>query len=161
MSDEYEKYMLGGKSSAAKKASALLKAKHTCSYIEEILSEVETPVVVYTDHVDSCLAIANHFKVRPIHGGVSVEDRAEIAKNFRVLVATIGSFSVGVTLTQAKNLVFNDLSWIPADNYQALKRIHRIGQNETCVIHYVLGGRVDKFILNMIRDKMKVIEAVK
>lgn len=158
---EYENYVLGGKSSVAKKASAILKAKFTCEYVDSLLEQTEDMIVVFTDHVSSCEIIANHFKVTPIHGGTPVEDRMKIASNaVKVIVATIGSFSVGVNLTKANNLVFNDVSWIPADNFQAMKRIHRIGQTKSCLIHYVLAGHVDEFILDMIKTKMEVINSI-
>ena len=86
--------------------------------------------------------------------------RIQIAEKSKVIVATIGAFSVGVNLTKANHLVFNDISWVPADNEQALKRIHRIGQERACTIHYVVGGHVDKFILDKVRSKMKIINSV-
>jgi SNF2 family DNA or RNA helicase len=163
LAKEFEAYLQGGKNIVAKKASAILKAKATMSYVGDIIEQGNGPVVVFTDHVESAKMIGRHFAVTPITGETPSEQRSQIAKSLEmgrisVLVATIGSFSVGVNLTCSNHLVFNDCSWVPASNLQALKRIHRIGQTERCVIHYILAGHVDEFILDTLQKKLAVID---
>jgi len=70
-----------------------------------------------------------------------------------VLAATIGSLSVGVTLTAARHVVFNDLSWVPGDNLQAEKRIHRIGQKNACTAHYIEASETDAYIRKTLEEK--------
>ena len=57
-------------------------------------------------------------------------------------------------------MVFNDLSWIPANNVQAKKRIHRIGQEDDCTYHYIYGSRIDQMIGKQLREKEKIINKV-
>lgn len=158
-----EEFEEGGRGSSAKRISAVAKVKHTQEYISNLLENGCAPVVVFSDHVEPAKTIANTFGTQAITGDMSISKRQEIYEKFtkgrqsRVLVATIGSFSVGVNLVNTCNLVFNDISWIPGDNYQALKRIHRIGQTRTCTIHYMLGGLLDGDILRKVQEKMKVI----
>jgi SNF2 family DNA or RNA helicase len=68
--------------------------------------------------------------------------------------------SVGVTLTAAQDVVFNDLSWVPADNMQARKRIHRIGQSKKCRCHHMISGPTDAYIKAVLEEKEKTINQV-
>jgi len=55
-------------------------------------------------------------------------------------------------------MVFNDLSWVPAQNAQAEKRFHRIGQEHKCVVHRILGSPEDTLIVKQLTDKMLVLK---
>lgn len=65
--------------------------------------------------------------------------RGEICETFQtdprrgVLIATIGALKEGVTLTAATHGIFTDLTWVPSDYSQAVKRMHRIGSRETVI----------------------------
>lgn len=163
LDEEFKAFLSGNKNSAAKKESALLKAPATIAYVEEMLKQDIGQIVIFTDHVESAKMIARHFKVPPIVGETLSEERGRIGIKFGlgaypILVASIGAFSVGSNLTSASHLVFNDCSWVPANNLQALKRIHRIGQTKRCVIHYILAGHIDEFILDTLQAKLAVID---
>jgi SWI/SNF-related matrix-associated actin-dependent regulator 1 of chromatin subfamily A len=126
------------------------------------------PIVIFTDHLGPVEVIREElkdFKVAVIVGGVSVKKREKIKTDFQagyydVLIATIGAFSTGVTLTRSSNLVFNDISWVPSDLQQAKDRIHRLGQTATCFVHYIVGAVVDKKILRSIQAKLRTIKKV-
>jgi SNF2 family DNA or RNA helicase len=149
-----------------KKNAAMLKVKYTEKYVENLLDEGGSgPVIIYTDHVEPCLALAKYFKTTGIHGGTSVFDRYRLANEFKsgkasVLVATIGSFSTGISLIESNNLVFNDIAWVPGDLDQAIGRIVRVGQTKACVIHYLLGSPQDKQILTRVKEKTRVIREI-
>lgn len=146
----------------AKAKAALEKVPMTISYVEDLLKEVGE-IVIYSDHVASTQAIAKHFKVTPITGRTPMETRKEIAEDFqrgstKVIAATIKSFSTGVNLTRANNMVFNDYSWVPGDMSQAVFRINRIGQDRQCIIHRMLGSPQDEYILKTISQKEVTIK---
>ncbi len=147
-----------------KTKAALKKAPFTIQYVKSLLEEVDS-VVVYTDQVESCEAIAAGLEVKPITGKVSPEARYAIARDFqngktKVLVATVRSFSTGIDLTSSCNLVFNDLPWVPGDISQAIFRIKRITQKRAPVVHYVLGSPQDKYIMETLQSKIKTISEV-
>jgi len=149
--------------SGAKARSALVKAAFTARYCQDLSQESRNPILIYTDHRRSCKKISEELKCPMIWGDTSISDRDRIVKGFqrgeyKFLVATIGAAQAGYTLTAASNLVFNDLSWVPADNMQAEKRIHRIGQNKRCVIHRILGSRQDQAIVATLTEKQEVLK---
>jgi hypothetical protein len=149
--------------SKTKRLSAEKKVKYTIEYIENLFAEGMDKVVVYSDHVASTEAIAAHFNVPAITGAMESDKRFEIAQKFEaggydVLVATLESFSTGVTLTSACNMVLNDLSWIPSTNKQAYGRILRVTQTRPCIIHRVIGSKQDAKIIEKLDEKQKVID---
>jgi Superfamily II DNA/RNA helicases, SNF2 family len=167
LEDLFLKYIAGHKIEPTGKAlSALTKAPHTVEYVKDLLENGAGPLVVFTDHVESAKAIASAIpEAQCITGQMLPTLRAGWVEMFQagqlpVIVATIGSLSVGVTLTAARHLIFNDLSWIPSDNLQAEKRIHRIGQRNTCFIHYMEATETDAIIRKTLHDKLAAIEAV-
>lgn len=146
----------------AKARSASVKAKATIDYVKGI-GENGSQVVVFSDHKESCEIIAEGLGVPFIHSGTSMKKRDQIKADFisgkiQYFVATIGTMSEGVTLINANDVVFNDLSWVPADNRQAKKRIHRRGQTKTCRVHYVWGSYQDNEIGKLLRNKERVLK---
>jgi SNF2 family DNA or RNA helicase len=143
---------------------ALEKVPFTVEYCRNLLEEVDS-VVIFTDHVESCIALAKALNATPIHGSVRPEDRTRVANNFKsgktkILVATIGSFSTGNNLVESHNMVINDPPWVPGELEQAEFRINRIGQTKTPMYHYIQGSIQDAYIYNTLREKDEVIEAV-
>ena len=148
--------------STVKKNNAFHKAEFTANYVKELIDNGVGPIVVFTDHVDSLKLMGGMLKCPTISGGTSVENRAVYftlfqAGQINVLCGTIGAMSTGVTLTKSSNMVFCDYPWVPADLKQAEGRIHRIGQKEKCVAHYILAGKIDEYILDTLRKKNEII----
>lgn len=62
---------------------------------------------------------------------------------------------VGTTLTRAQDMLFVERAWRPADLVQMEDRIHRIGQQNACVITYLDGaGTIDSAIAALLADKV-------
>jgi SWI/SNF-related matrix-associated actin-dependent regulator of chromatin subfamily A-like protein 1 len=79
----------------------------------------------------------------------------------RVLVANIIAGGVGLHLTAARQVVFNDLDWVPSNHWQAEDRAYRIGQTNTVHVTYVkAGGTVDDFVGTLLETKAAIIGAV-
>ena len=53
-----------------------------------------------------------------------------------VFVGNIASAGVGITLTSSDCLIFNDIDYVPSNNFQMEDRIHRIGQTKPVDIYY-------------------------
>lgn len=148
--------------SSNKALSARLKAPLTVDYVKSIIEEGQGPVLVFTDHIDSAEIIAEGLKVAAITGKTPIQKRQSLISEFTnressVLVTTIGTGSVGYNLTVSTHCVFNDRSWVPADNLQAEKRVHRIGQDQRVIIHNMLAGPLDSFINHKVSEKLEII----
>lgn len=108
-------------------------------------------------------ALCGDYTVAPVDGTVAVDERSAIVELFQkgkiqCIVATIPSLSTGVTLTAATKCIFNSLDWVPAENLQAEKRIHRIGTTKPCTIYQMVRTGFDKKLMVILNEKMRVIE---
>jgi len=156
--------------STIKANAALAKTQFTYEYCRHLMQTGEGPLVIFSYHPAALADLKNRFegdncKVGLIDGNVSVDRRHEIKNAFQgghldVVLMSIGAGSVGFTLHAARHVIFNDLSWVPGDNDQAEKRIHRIGQDKKCISHRILGGPVDVRIVKALTEKMEVIKEI-
>jgi len=153
--------------STVKRGSAMSKTLATSLYVENIILQSENPVLIFSDHVDAVRMInkllSKSFVGSEITGVVSMDTRQHIVEKFQkkevqYLVCTIAAMGFGWTLTAASHVVFNDVTWVPADLDQAMKRIHRIGQEKKCFVHYLHHSDVDKMIYRTITSKRRVVE---
>jgi len=146
--------------------ASMLKCSDTVALANEILDQSESLVIFESFVEPSKLifeALSKEYKVAFIDGGTNMQKRQRIVEQFQsgeilCIVATIGALSTGVTLTAASKMIFNSLSWVPADNMQAEKRIHRIGTSEKCFIYRMLKTEFDANICKMLTKKENVIE---
>ncbi len=148
--------------------NALMKVSATIEYALDLVLEHKEPTIVFTDHVEPCMKIseglaAKNLKVAALHGDIPTDTRSALVDQFQkgkldALVCTVGAASSGFTITRARNMVFNDLPWGYVDVMQARKRIHRIGQDKTCIIHYILISDADQWIKKKIMKKEKILE---
>jgi SWI/SNF-related matrix-associated actin-dependent regulator 1 of chromatin subfamily A len=160
---------MGTHTTQLKVAAAMEKVPHTCKYLINMVEQGES-VVMFSDHVDPITAIAANLNKAGIECGtitgvVTQNKRQEAIQEFqegrlKVLCCSIKAASTGLTLTRARHLVFNDLSWVPADLEQARKRIHRIGQEHACLIHHMTMGEVDANIQEKIIEKSKLMREI-
>lgn len=105
----------------------------------------------YRATVDACVAVAKDLGLRTaqIDGGTSKPERLRAVEAFQaggldVLVGSLETISEGLTLTAADMVIYVEHSWKPSRNQQALRRIHRIGQERPCTaLDYVTPGTVD------------------
>ena len=79
----------------------------------------------------------------------------------KVFIGNIFSAGVGLTLVAGDVVVFNNFSFVPADNLQAEDRIHRLNQTKPCTIYYQSfnGTYFDK-MLDIVHNKEEVINKI-
>ncbi len=152
----------------AKKLSAIAKASWTAAYANQMLEADEESLVIFSDHVDPCKNIADALAshgVGTITGATPMAERQAIVDRFqagttRVIVGTIGACGTGITLTRAKTVIFNDLSYVPSQNAQAVGRLRRIGQKSTVVAVRVCRPGIDERISEQLVTKERTIASV-
>jgi SWI/SNF-related matrix-associated actin-dependent regulator 1 of chromatin subfamily A len=64
-----------------------------------------------------------------------------------VATCNIIAGGVGITLTAASHVIFQDLDWVPANHLQAEDRAYRLRQTNRVTVEYMLAdGTLDVFI---------------
>jgi SWI/SNF-related matrix-associated actin-dependent regulator of chromatin subfamily A-like protein 1 len=97
----------------------------------------------------------------PVARRQDLVDRFQTDPGARVFAANLVAGGVGITLTAARQVVFNDLDWVPANHWQAEDRAYRIGQTNTVnVTYFAAEETLDEFVAATLRLKAGLIEAV-
>ena len=136
--------------------------------IEEMEAKAVGKVVVWAWHRDVIAAIVQRLEgygVTQITGSSTPGQRASAVEAFqspggpRVLVGQIKAAGTGLTLTAACEEIFVEQSWVPADNAQAAKRCHRIGQDRPVRVRVAhVAGSIDERISTALREKSEAVE---
>ena len=88
-------------------------------------------------------------------------DRFKNSGVCRVFFGQIQAAGVGISLTAASHLVLLEQSWVPAENEQAAMRIHRVGQNNACLVRVAsLARSIDERISRAVIRKLETINAL-
>ncbi len=107
---------------------------------------------------DACVTISgeNDAKERML-----AVDRFQCDQTVRLAVCNIVAGGVGITLTAATHVIFQDLDWVPANHLQAEDRAYRMGQTERVTVEYMLAdGTLDVFIADLLETKLHLIGMV-
>lgn len=147
-----------------------LAIKGKMEAIKEWISDfLETgeKLVVFGIHTAIINELSEYFKCNKITGDIKVEDRQKFVDDFqqnketKLIFLNIQAGGVGLTLTEASNVLFIEQGWTPGEMDQCEDRIHRIGQKNACVCYYVIGKKsIDENIYELIEKKRKIVSAV-
>lgn len=157
--------------STVKARTALLKVPATVEQAMSVLEQGDDEqVVIFSDHrtpVDTIFDALQKKKIPcgKIYGGTDIEERQKLVDLFqsgkiKALVCTIPAAGVGLTLTKANKMIFNDLAWVPASNKQAEKRILRIGQRNNCIFYSMVFRGIDALIAKTLKAKEETINQI-
>jgi SWI/SNF-related matrix-associated actin-dependent regulator 1 of chromatin subfamily A len=144
------------------------KMKHTFELIDNILEQGKK-VIVFTNFTNTLDEIAWKYNQRSVklNGKMSKKARQESVDRFQndpkvdVFVGNIKAAGVGITLTAAEAVIFNDFSFVPADHAQAEDRAYRYGQKNSVSIYYpIFENSMDMVIYNILERKKNIIETV-
>lgn len=154
-----------------RRVTGKLKIEPAVQYIREFLECTDQKIVVFAYSIEVVEGIAKDPRLRAcsvnVLGRKSTSARQKAVDKFqndpftRVFVAQINAAGTGFTLTAASDLLFVEQSWVPADNAQAAKRIHRIGQTDACRIRSMMfSGSIDEVISKAVMRKSRDIAHV-
>lgn len=136
--------------------------------LAEILEEADGKVLIFsnwTKTTDILVERLGEYNPAVLTGKV-VDREGQINKftnddSCRIMVATIGAASVGLTLTVSNTVVFFDLPWNSATFDQAADRVHRISQkNKVSIISLVCRNTIDEFVDKTIKRKRMMGDSI-
>ncbi len=133
------------------------KATPSIEWITEFLdNNPDRKLVVFAHHravIKALHAGLAQYIPCVIDGGTPPTRRAEEVDLFqldpkaRLFIGQTIAAGTSITLTAASDVLMVEQEWTPADNYQAISRVHRIGQTEpVTVYHAYAAGTVDERI---------------
>lgn len=88
-------------------------------------------------------------------------DKFKTDPNCMVFIGNIDSAGVGLNMTNSHIVIFNSVSWVPANNAQCECRVLRLGQTKDCEIYYQkFLNTYQEHIFETLELKNKTINAV-
>ena len=102
-----------------------------------------------------------------LHGGTPIAERQRLVQEFQALggppffILSLKAAGTGLTLTRARHVIHFDRWWNPAVENQASDRAHRIGQQQSVIIHPLIStGTIEENIHTMLRRKTAMADAL-
>lgn len=157
--------LLGGLSTARRKL-ATAKVRSTWNFVDGVIEQGEK-AIIFSCYKEAVLRLREHYEEIgvAIEGDTPAAQRQDIADQFqqdddvRVLIANIQAGGTGLNLTAARQVVFNDLDWVPANHWQAEDRACRIGQTRSVNVTYMIGAdTIDEFVRSVLISKAHMID---
>lgn len=148
------------------------KAPAYAKLAAEELRNGRDKLVVFTWHTRAAEIITTHlnnegFATSLVDGKTPERQRVAHVQSFqndpahRVFVGNIRAAGTGLTLTAAADLDMFESSWAPADNAQALMRVHRIGQSRSVRARFIsLANSIDEVVSNTVARKTASIASI-
>lgn len=152
----------------ARQKLAVAKVASTIEFVESAVEQGER-VLVYSCFDEPVKRMVKHFGkaavsvtgATPTGKRQGLVDRFQSDEAVRVFVVNIQAGGVGLNLTAARQVVFNDLDWVPANHWQAEDRAYRIGQTGAVNVTYMVGaGTIDDFVQTVLETKSALVDAV-
>lgn len=140
--------------------------------LDEILSkfvENDQKVVLFSQYAETVTVLAERYPELSVKltGAMSATERNTSVNLFKTdpkilfFLGTIGAAGVGLTLTEASNVILIDQPWTPAEVEQAADRCHRIGTKDTVnVYHLISKDTIDGDIQALLAKKKSIADVI-
>jgi SWI/SNF-related matrix-associated actin-dependent regulator 1 of chromatin subfamily A len=144
------------------------KITQTIELAENIIEQGKK-VIIFCNFTDSLEKITEHFGKMAVklNGTMSKTEKQYSVDQFqendkiKVFVGNIKAAGVGITLTAAEAVIFNDLSFLPSDHAQAEDRSYRYGQKNNVLVYYpIFENTIEGIIYDILNNKKQVIATV-
>lgn len=148
------------------------KAPAYAKLVAEEMKNGRDKLVIFTWHTRAAEIITSYLMGEGLHttlvdGKTKETDRMAHVKSFqedpdhRIFVGNIRAAGTGLTLTAASDLDMFESSWAPADNAQALMRVHRIGQGRNVNARFIsLANSIDEVVSETVARKTAAIASI-
>lgn len=140
--------------------------------IEDMIISSRKKLVVFArfiPEIESIKRLADEMQIQYsiITGSVEMNlrgdavDKFQTNENIKLFIAQIQTAGLGITLTAADTAVFYSLDFNYANYSQAIARIHRIGQKNSCTyINIIAEDTIDTKILNALETKENIAKTI-
>jgi len=154
---------------ALKQLAVKGKMNQAIDWIKNFLETNGQKLVVFCVHKEMVNTLMDEFGdvAVKVDGSVSAKGRDEAVKAFqndpgvKLFVGNIQAAGTGLTLTAASSVAFLELPWTPGELVQAEDRCHRIGQQNSVNVYYLLAnGTIEQKIAGLLDNKRSVLDAV-
>lgn len=146
-----------------RRALGLVKVAPALDWVDDFLTAPGKKLVIFAHHrevIDQLTeGLAKHNPVA-IHGGTPQRQKELAVTRFqtedrhRVFIGQTHAAGTSITLTAASDVLLLEPDWTPANNYQAISRCHRIGQNSGVIARFAYAhGTIDERIANLLRRR--------
>lgn len=135
---------------------------------EELADGAYNKIVVLAYHrdvLDLLEARLREFGLVRVDGSSTDDQRAEAIRAFRddkgvrVFLGQQVAAGTGLNLQTASEVVLVEPSWVPAENHQAIKRVHRIGSTDPCRARiFAVAGTLDEAVMRTLATKTRMID---
>jgi SWI/SNF-related matrix-associated actin-dependent regulator 1 of chromatin subfamily A len=146
-----------------RRALGLIKAPACADWAEEQLINGTEKILLFAWHRDVIDLLTKQmieYEPAVIDGHTSPGKRQEAINAFqtrrqcRVFIGQILAAGTAVTLHAGQQVGIVEPSWVPAENWQAIKRAHRIGQTHAVIASFLYApGTIDEAIMRVMRRK--------
>lgn len=169
--DDFDSMYSGGQTlavlNAMRKKAGEIKLPGIVSWIKDFL-DCDGKLVVFAHHRNVVESIHKAFPNSVmLYGGMDANKREQAVQLFqndpsvRLFVGNIKAAGIGIDLTASSNVAFAELPWTPADITQAEDRCHRIGQNDSVNVFYMLASdTIDDRMMEVLNNKQLIVDAV-
>jgi SNF2 family DNA or RNA helicase len=147
---------------------AIEKVKETIQLIDQCLQQ-DKKIIVFTNFTEPLMTLYEKYKKESVilNGTMKKEDRQESVDRFqnddkiKIFIGNVKAAGVGITLTAAEVVIFNDLSFVPSDMSQCEDRAFRIGQDKKVSCMYpIYDNTIERTIYELVNKKKSVIDTV-
>ena len=153
------------KLAVARQELAIAKVPMVVEHVRTLM-EAGEKVIVFAYHRRVIEELKRAFNgAVSVYGGMSSNAKQAAVDAFQgdpdanPFIGQMVAAGVGYTLTAARYVVFAELSWLPAELYQAEDRAHRIGQTDTVMVQYlVIQNSFDDRQMNTVFSRIRMIE---
>lgn len=137
----------------------------------DILSNTGQKVVIFSQFKQAIDRLEKILKEKKIRSVKLTGDMSDYERNrnidlfkredsIKCFLSTTKSGGYGITLTEAKVVIFLDLEWTPAANKQAMDRVHRIGQQHKVSIYILeVADSIEQWIRQLNAKKEDIFES--
>ena len=130
-----------------------------------VQASLKPPALIFAHHqcmLDAMEQALPGVRLGRIDGRTSLAARQQVvdgvqAGTIDVALLSMGAAGCGLTLTAVASAYFLEIPWCPAVLRQCEARIHRIGQQKTCTMYYILSHEtLDSYVWRTIHRKERV-----